>query len=410
MPDTPAAPDAPAAESAEPSAAAAEPAAGLAGTARRTSWWVPVLAVGVAVLGATGTYLGAGYVAHAVRTDHIAAVDELEQRADDARGDLKAAITRAGSAGDQGAAVTAVVVDGLGADELAVELEAAATTAAELAATAVEPLPDPIAYDRGGTRPAWVSVIEVLETRERGRALLDELEAMTIAAGDIDAAATAAEEARVAFYASAADSAAAVLDANQVATYESRIAVQHGIDQAGDDWFESPNSVGAYVKLSKAVDAVRASAGAEAARRAEVDYAARGPIEDFARSIAHGVNLDFRWANVVADKSSDDGWYAGTALYRYGDGGWATIELSHSIGWHFGDDVNAKAVVVHEVGHAQVVRPECEPLFTGPVFGGDDEMWATAWAIAAGYDVEGSGIQAYGRPSDAQIAEAGKCR
>jgi hypothetical protein len=96
-------------------------------------------------------------------------------------------------------------------------------------------------------------------------------------------------------------------------------------------------------------------------------------------------------------------------MYRDTDGGWATIELSHSIGWYFSDDINAKAVVVHEVGHAQVVRPECKPLFTGPVFASDDEMWATAWAIAKGYDTSGAGIGAYGRPSDAQIAEAGKC-
>ena len=120
------------------------------------------------------------------------------------------------------------------------------------------------------------------------------------------------------------------------------------------------------------------------------------------------MNLDFTWAHVVNGHSSDE-WYSGTAMYRDTDGGWATIELSHSIGWYFSDDINAKAVVVHEVGHAQVVRPECKPLFTGPVFASDDEMWATAWAIAKGYDTSGAGIGAYGRPSDAQIAEAGKC-
>ncbi|SFR82689.1 hypothetical protein SAMN05428970_2652 [Agromyces sp. CF514] len=376
---------------------------------RRTAWWVPVLAVSIAVLGATGTYFGAGYVAHTLRNDHIAKVIEIEQRADDAVGDLKASITRADSAGDQGAAVMEAAVDGLGTDELAGILESAATTATELAATEVAPLPEPIAYDESDVRPAWVSIIEVLETRARAQALLDDLDDMTTSTLEIDGAAATADAARVAFYASAAENAAALLDVNRIASYETRIAVQHGIDQAGDDWFESRDSSGAYRQLAKAVDAMRASAGAEAARRAEADYAARGPIEDFARSIAHGVNLDFVWANVVAGKSSDEGWYAGTAMYRYGDGGWATIELSHSIGWHFTDDIDAKAVVVHEVGHAQVVRPECEPLYTGPVFNGDDEMWATAWAIASGYDVEGSGIQAYGRPSDAQIAEAGKC-
>ncbi|ANJ28213.1 hypothetical protein [Agromyces aureus] len=430
MPDTPAAPDvpgdvpgdapdvlgttsdlpgdAPAPDSSAPDSTAPDSTARSA-THRRTAWWVPVLAVGIAVLGATGTYLGAGYVAHTVRNDHIAKSLVIEQRVDDAVGDLKAAITRADSAGQNGAAITAIAVDGLGTADLAGVLEAASATATELAATEVATTPEPIAYDQSAVRPAWVSVVEILETRERAEVLDDELDDLTAAAAETAAAAATADAARVAFYASAAENAAALLAANQVATYETRIAVQHGIDQSGDDWLEARDSSGAYRQLAEAVGAMQASAGAEQARRAEADYAARGPIEDFARSIAHGVNLDFVWANVVAGKSSDDNWYAGTALYRYGDGGWATIELSHSIGWHFTDDINAKAVVVHEVGHAQVVRPECEPLYSGPVFNGDDEMWATAWAIASGYDVDGSGIQAYGRPSDAQIAEAAKC-
>jgi hypothetical protein len=45
----------------------------------------------------------------------------------------------------------------------------------------------------------------------------------------------------------------------------------------------------------------------------------------------------------------------------------------------------------------------------GPVFGSDDETWATAWAIASGYDVPGLGIGPYGRPTDAQLAEVVKC-
>lgn len=383
------------------------PASGVPAHAR-TSWWVPVLAVGIAVAGATGTYLGAGYVAHTLRNDHIVTVAGIEERVVDARGDLNAAITRAGAAGSAGSAFEEVVVDGLGSGELADELSTAAEDATRLAATDVPPLAAPIAYDESAARPAWISVIEVLDTRERGRGLLVDLESITADAARIDEAAATADDARVAFSESAAASAADLLEASAVATYESRIAVQHGIDQAGTGWSEAPDSAGAYRALAKAVDGVRASAKAETARRAEAAYAERGPIEAFARSIAHGVTLDFRWAHVVGGHSSDE-WYSGTALYRSTDGGWATIELSHSIGWRYADDINAKAVVVHEVGHAQVVRAECRPLFTGPVFGGDDETWATAWAIASGYDVPGSGIEAYGRPTDAQIAEAAKC-
>ena len=50
------------------------------------------------------------------------------------------------------------------------------------------------------------------------------------------------------------------------------------------------------------------------------------------------------------------------------------------------------------------------PIFEAAPFGGDHEMWATAWAIGMGYDLPGAGIEAYGRPSDAQIAAAGQCR
>jgi hypothetical protein len=132
-------------------------------------------------------------------------------------------------------------------------------------------------------------------------------------------------------------------------------------------------------------------------------------MEAYARSIAHGVTLDFQWHEKVSGLG--EGWYSGTTMYHEGDGGWATIDLNFSLqeGWTYGD-VNAKALITHEVGHAQVVRPECKPLFDGPTFQGDDEMWATAWAIAMGFDVPGSGIEAYGRPSDQQIAVAGQCR
>ncbi len=62
---------------------------------------------------------------------------------------------------------------------------------------------------------------------------------------------------------------------------------------------------------------------------------------------------------------------------------------------------------MHEVGHTQAIRPTCTPIFEGaPSSGGDHEMWATAWAIGMGYDLPGAGIEAYGPPTDAQIAAA----
>ena len=135
----------------------------------------------------------------------------------------------------------------------------------------------------------------------------------------------------------------------------------------------------------------------------------RAQIEEYARSIAHGVTLDVEWHAEVSGLG--EGWYSGTTVYHPDDGGWATIDLNFPLqdGWSRGD-VDARALVAHEVGHAQVVRPECAPLFASPTFNHDDEMWATAWAISLGFDTAGSGIEAYGRPSDEQIAVAGQCR
>ena len=55
-------------------------------------------------------------------------------------------------------------------------------------------------------------------------------------------------------------------------------------------------------------------------------------------------------------------------------------------------------------------RWSCAPIFEGPEFRSDHEMWATAWAIGMGYELPGAGIEAYGRPTDAQIAAAAACR
>lgn len=378
-------------------------------TQTSTSWRAPVVAAAIVLVGSSVTYLGAGVVAHQLRNEVIVEAAPLDDEAQEAADGLRIRRALASAAATDGTAMVAVVADGLGAPELATELDGMSEDAAELVDRVEDPsLPEPIAYDDSELRPPWTSVLELLATRARADALAEELERIDTDARDLAAAARSAEDARVAFYESAAADADEALAANPLASYESRVEVLHGVDQAGIGWTEARNSAGAYAALAAAVDAMEASAAAEGARRAQPEYAVHGPIEDFARSIAHGVTLDFRWAHVVNGLSSDE-WYSGTALYHDTDGGWATIELSHSIGWNWADDVNAKAVVVHEVGHAQVVRPECEPLFRGPAFGSDDEMWATAWAIASGYDVPGSGTGPYGRPTDAQIAEAAKC-
>ena len=199
--------------------------------------------------------------------------------------------------------------------------------------------------------------------------------------------------------------AAAELAAHPSATYRTRLALQGLIDGTTSSGIPSSSAAG-FTELATAVAEVRASHSAEEARRAE--FPGRAEIEAFARSISFGVTLDFAWAYEVAGVTSD-GWYAGTAEFWEEGGGWGHISLSESISDAWGDE-NARAVVVHEVGHTQVVRDACRAIFDGPAFEGDHETWATAWAIGMGHDLPGAGIEAYGRPSAEQIAAASGCR
>lgn len=200
-----------------------------------------------------------------------------------------------------------------------------------------------------------------------------------------------------------------VLTADTSATYASKIVLRHAIDDGKADGSAAGVRGSALLQIVNAIGGVDTAQAAGEAAKQDPAYPVRAQIEEYARSIAHGVMLDFEWHKEVSGLG--DGWYSGTTQYHEDDGGWATIDLNFTIqdGWSEGDR-NAKALVTHEVGHAQVVRPECKPLFDGPVFHDDDEMWATAWAIAMGFDTGGSGISAYGRPSDQQIAVAGQCR
>lgn len=370
-------------------------------------WGLPVL--GAAALGTLGLVLGTTALADAVSAQAVVAGAAAESRAEAALGDLHGATTLAEGQVLEGEALAGALVDGLGDPALAEALTADVASARELIDAAGLELPEQPAYDRGPLTPIWTSLAETVATQERTGRLVELQREAESGLGGLEDAEAQLAEARAALYADAAADAQAVLDASPVATYESRVPAMHAIAQDGDSWYvEQDDSAEGYQQLAAAVAAVQASQTAEAARRAAPEYASRGPIEEFARSIAHGVHLDFAWDHVVNGLSSEE-WYSGTAQYWYADGGWAKINLSYSIDWSYADDVNAKAVVVHEVGHTQVVRPECTPIFESEVFGGDDEMWATAWAIAAGYDVPGSGIEAYGRPSDQQIAEAGRC-
>ena len=199
----------------------------------------------------------------------------------------------------------------------------------------------------------------------------------------------------------------AALAESTLASYQARLAVEQAVDGIRHSPSISSGDANRFAALATAVVDVRASHAAEQEHRSS--YPVRAEIESFARSIASGVELEFAWAYEVAGLASDE-WFSGTTEFQPDGVGWGLISLTESIERDWATDANAKALVVHEVGHAQVLRDACYPIFEAAPFTGDHEMWATAWAIGMGYDLPGAGIEAYGRPSDAQIAAAAACR
>ncbi|MBM7504092.1 hypothetical protein ACFPER_11440 [Agromyces aurantiacus] len=259
----------------------------------------------------------------------------------------------------------------------------------------------------GSPAPAWERyadlwrLTELIPSRNQAAARFDDA-ADEVANGTV-AVSTAMEE----LLAGTEELVGQALEASPSASYAARVAVQDALDGIRHSPTVSSGDADRFAQLTAAVAEVRASHAAEEEHRRA--YPVRADIEAFARSIAAGVELDFVWAWEVAGLSSD-AWYSGTAEFKPEGDGWGLISLTESIEREWSTDENAEAVVVHEVGHTQVLRDECYAIFAAEPFAGDHETWATAWAIGMGYDLPGSGIEAYGRPTDAQIDAAKACR
>jgi hypothetical protein len=252
--------------------------------------------------------------------------------------------------------------------------------------------------------PAWDRYADLWEISELASERVAAAASSESATDAVQAARDEVDAATATLVAGAQEIARAELAAHPSATFRTRQALQRLVD--GTDVTGVPTTgAGGFTALATAVADVRSSHAAEVARAQ--DHPVRAEIEGFARSISNGVALDFTWAYEVAGVTSD-AWYAGTAEFGVDGAEWGFITLSESIEEAWAFDPNAKAVVVHEVGHTQVVREACRGLFADA--GSDHEAWATAWAIGMGYDLPGSGIEAYGRPGEAQIASAAQCR
>jgi len=199
--------------------------------------------------------------------------------------------------------------------------------------------------------------------------------------------------------------AAGVESANFEAENQPHIAFRHAVadlDVASDD------AIAEYlVSYLDAAHALEASHAEEIAEKAGPLFDRRVAVEQFARSIAGGVLLDFDWATVVNGYGTG-GSYGGTSYWYSDDGGYATITLSDSVASMWAG-AGVQSLVAHEVGHA--ILSKCTDLFFGTEYeAAGEEPWATAWAIGMGYTADGNGESIYGRPPDALIQLSAQCR
>ncbi|TFC59275.1 MULTISPECIES: hypothetical protein [unclassified Cryobacterium] len=226
-------------------------------------------------------------------------------------------------------------------------------------------------------------------------------QAATTGRDDLDAA-------EAAYFTAAATRAEQTIVDNRLSNRSVQVPLIRLIEYARDPAMSSARDAVFLTSMTDAEAQVRSSEAIHQAEAHDPAWAVRREIEAYARSLSNGIALEFIWAPEVSGLGAD--WLSGTAETYDSDGGWSIISLNYTIEnvWYEGSD--AHAVVAHEVGHTQVYRENCWPLFSGSAFSQDQEAWATAWSISQGFDEPGSGIEAYGRPTDEQIAVAGTCR
>lgn len=371
------------------------------GDSRRPAHVAAAVAIVAVVTLAVAGHQVAATVAHAQMWPQWTAADA---RYDEATERYDGAADRGGASVESAEGLLEVPAGDLVREEDRAALEAAIADAREAVAeepagaSGIASLTDP-----ADAAPAWERYADLWEFVGLIPGRHEAAARVEASADEVTAATRALAEATDALVDGAEESASEALTASPSATYRTRAALEWKLDDSG-------GGSGATLRLTDlatAVADVRASHAAEVERRTA--YPVRAEIEDFARSISFGVEIDFAWAYIVGGYSSD-GYYSGTAEFFDDGDGWGLVSLSESIEEAWAVDENAEAVVVHEVGHVQALREGCAAILSGPEFGGDHEAWATAWAIGMGYDLPGAGIEAYGRPTDAQIAAAAECR
>ncbi|MCU1482032.1 MAG: hypothetical protein JWQ19_2818 [Subtercola sp.] len=289
----------------------------------------------------------------------------------------------------------------------------ALAAAAPAAPPATSP-PDEQAREAAGYRWPWqlTSDAEQLEAQAATaeRAATD----LSTAAAQTAAAAKTLTSAEAAYFAAMAAHANDTITNDSLSNRSLQVSLTQLIDEAKNPSMSSSRDGTFLTSMIDAESQVRDSQATNQAHLNDPAWSVRNEIESYARSLSDGVALEFVWAPEVSGYGED--WLSGTTQTWDTDGSngpgsvdstYAIISLNYSVEDAWGDGPDARALVTHEVGHSQIYR--CWPQYAGPSFSQKDETWATAWSISYGFDVPGSGIEAYGRPTDDQISVAGQC-
>jgi hypothetical protein len=222
----------------------------------------------------------------------------------------------------------------------------------------------------------------------------------------------AVTDAATAFTESTAATADALVASSTAASRQSRWLVERALYGYGSERaavrLSEPTALRAYLAQA---EVMRVSQEEGLAERAAPDWPRKQQVLDFADSISGGVPIDIEWRESIeidgtAYGDRDSG--AGLATWSLQEGAPSQIQLTESI-QRYWDASWTVGLVAHEVGHSITSKESCYDLYRAAPFDGDDEKWATAWALSLGY-TDGSGVEPYGYPGEDAIAVAAGCR